>query len=100
MAVYRLLCTACGHRQRVLASRPPAEPKCEDCGGDCRRAPPATGVSAVEHLDNGLMVRPVERPVEIERLRREAIDTVEKDAYDEYQSVTLTRGRSSGPSAD
>ncbi len=79
MALYKVVCSKCGHRDSALAENPTvalATP-CAKCGGSVSRA--ATGPSAqkVEVLDNGAMARAVERPADAERLWKERHDSAD-----------------------
>ena len=76
MALYRFKCPDCG-TERSRIAKAPTEQTC-DCGGAMDRVPGVPGVSVVEKLDNGIMVRPLERLADQPRLHQEKIRLAEK----------------------
>lgn len=78
MPLFRFACSQCGRLARTIAGDAPAAlgkvgTSCE-CGGEMRRAPRPPSSTVFEHLDNGWMARPVDRPAEAERLYQERSD--------------------------
>lgn len=70
MPLFKWVCNKCGYKQRqLLATRPDTSPVCpkdseplaNDTGGS---------TSVMESLDNGIMVRKVERYRDIEEMRK------------------------------
>jgi PHP family Zn ribbon phosphoesterase len=79
MALYKVVCSKCGHRDTTLAENPTvalATP-CEKCGGSVSRTATGPGAQKVETLDNGLMARALERPADAERLYKERHDSAD-----------------------
>lgn len=73
MPKYFLVCTDC---KMVQTRFLPCDTKfsmveCRDCGGKCRRTIKGPSVQVMEKLDNGSMVRAVERLADAERLAKE-----------------------------
>lgn len=67
MPIYFYLCPSCGLTIiRVLKKEEPTTP-C-DCGADAKRAPKAPTTRITETLDNGIMVRKLERLADAEQI--------------------------------
>lgn len=77
MPLFRFRCPDCGADKQRIASAEPAEMVCS-CGGAMIRAVGVPGVFVVERLDNGIMVRPLERIAEQPRLHKERVKLAEK----------------------
>lgn len=76
--VLRRILDAKGNEYVVIGSCPT-----KDCPGALKRAPKPPTAQAVETLDNGFMVRRLERPVDAERLYRERAQQDNNDRKDD-----------------
>ncbi len=75
MPLYHFRCDACGKQVRKLltpaqSGEPRACPE-DTCSGSLLRTPKPPTSNVVETLDNGFMVRRLERPADAERLYKE-----------------------------
>lgn len=73
MPLFNLFCGVCGRRARRLAPSVDKLPKmlgCQSptCLGLMERAAAGPGSAVIERLDNGVMIRPLERFADAERL--------------------------------
>lgn len=72
MALYHFECTGCGDQSRRLLEPGKAKGQiCSICINPLKRVPRPPSTHVVETLDNGSMVKKVERFSEAERLFRE-----------------------------
>lgn len=73
MPLYNFVCTGCSERERKLLK--PGEQirawECSKCGASLRREPKPPTTQMLESLDNGAMVRRVERLQNAEELYRD-----------------------------
>lgn len=79
MGLFAFSCPACGRVVRRVLAKAPAAPKCPDCGNQTARTHQAPTSRNVESLDNGLMVRSLEREVDAEELFRERAEKDTKE---------------------
>lgn len=74
MPIFHARCHTCGGSQRFLAASwsniRPTTLLCE-CGGSYQREARGPSTQLLERLDNGAMVRAVERPADAERMHAE-----------------------------
>lgn len=89
MPMYYYQCEACKKTVRRICSPEQSTdlPKC--CSGAMVRTPKPPTSRSVETLDNGLMVKRIERLTEAERLFHERADAVQKQqtAHDELIKI-------------
>lgn len=72
MPAFCLKCKECGVFRRKLAKTwALVNLKCPDCDGEMERAPEGPATQVMESLDNGVMVRRVERFRDAERMYKE-----------------------------
>lgn len=73
MPKYNLICKDCGLRQIriLLAPNGITMVECKKCGGKCKRLVKGPSSRVMEKLDNGSMVRAVERLANAEELSQE-----------------------------
>lgn len=80
MPLYYFRCTSCGEQVRKILTPQQASSKSYLClcGGKLERTPLGPSSQAREVLDNGLMLRAVDRPAEAEELYRTRAKEVEE----------------------
>lgn len=75
MPIFNFNCAACGRSptRRIARTADEALAKAStcSCGGEMVRVPKPPTSTVFERLDNGMMVRAVERPADAERLYKE-----------------------------
>lgn len=73
MPIYLYVCESCKTEKKKLLS--PEDSKlqqsCLKCKGNLKRTPQAPNTSVKETLDNGIMVRKIERPANAQELYKE-----------------------------
>lgn len=79
MPIFHFQCPGCGFRLRkILGYIDENQVICPGCGQGANRVPSAPSTTVKEVLDNGLMIRPVERIADAERIFRERSKTSEQ----------------------
>lgn len=79
MPIYHFTCGSCGKaRRRSLGAKESRTGLSCDCGGTLSRTPAPPTSNTVEVLDNGVMVKALERPAQAERLYKEHVRDQEK----------------------
>ena len=79
MPLYNYVCASCGRRDRKVCSPQEALAVPECCSAPMKRDPKGPSSRCVEVIDNGLMVKRVERLTEADRLFKERSKITEKE---------------------
>lgn len=76
MPLYFYACEGCGKaRKKILTPEASKQPQaCLECQGVLKRTPRAPTTTVKETLDNGIMVKRVERPADAQALFKERSD--------------------------
>ncbi len=71
MPIYFYSCGECGNQFKRLLPKEEKTSVCKVCGSAAQRAPQPPTTRITETLDNGVMVRKVERLADAEQIHRE-----------------------------
>ena len=71
MPLWRYACPFCDREFAKVAPKAPENPPCPNCGEMAERAERAPTTTSYERIDNGYMVRSVERIADVQRLSKE-----------------------------